>query len=190
MEQLIEMIIITLKDAVASHSIVIGLGIGMSTIILESIIPILPLGLFIATNMILFGNIVGFFISWIATIIGCSISFFLFRKGFHHVHYKGNLAAIAKRIDKISFSTLVVLMSFPFSPAFLFNIAAGCSKLSYPKYLVALILSKSIIVYFWGFIGTTLVDSMTTPSVLWKLLGLLFGAFLLSKIAIRNFKLE
>ena len=190
MENIIGMIVVTLKSTVMSNSILIGFSIGMLTIILESIIPILPLGFFIATNMLIFGNLIGFVLSWVATIIGCSISFFLFRQGFHFVKRNEKIERFISKVNKIPFPTLVLMMSFPFSPAFLFNIAAGCSKLTYPKYLIALFLSKAIVVYFWGFIGTTLVESITNTAVLWKLSLLLLFVFLLSKIAVRNFRLE
>lgn len=190
MENIIGSVVVLLKETIMSNSILIGFSIGMMTIILESIIPILPLGFFIATNMLVFGNLIGFLLSLIATIIGCSISFFAFRKGFHSTKKNKKIEQLIDRINKIPFPLLVVLMSFPFSPAFLFNIAAGCSNLSYPKYLISLLLSKSIIVYFWGFIGTTLFESITNTAVLWKLSLLLLFVFILSKLAVRNFRLE
>ena len=52
---------------------------GCLLIILESIIPILPLAVFIAFNMFAFGNIWGFLISWISTIIGCILSYLVFK---------------------------------------------------------------------------------------------------------------
>ena len=81
MQELIQNIIEQLQELVASNNILIGLFFGFFVIILESIIPILPLALFIAVNMLVFGNIVGFLMSWIATILGCSLSFFIFKIG-------------------------------------------------------------------------------------------------------------
>ena len=71
----IETNIDVLKDFVQNSNIFIALIIGMSLIILESIIPMLPLAVFIAINMLVFGNIIGFILSWISTIIGCTLSF-------------------------------------------------------------------------------------------------------------------
>ena len=60
---------------------ILSILLGMSVIILESMIPILPLALFIALNMLLFGYLQGFIMSWMATCIGCFISFTIVRYG-------------------------------------------------------------------------------------------------------------
>lgn len=59
---------------------VYGPILGSLFIVLESIIPPLPLFVFITINFIAFGNVIGFIISWICTIIGCLISYFLVKK--------------------------------------------------------------------------------------------------------------
>src|SRR5574344_2988496 len=67
-------------DSIIASLGVYGPILGCVLIILESIIPILPLCVFITMNFIAFGNIVGFIVSWFFTLIGCNLSFFLFRK--------------------------------------------------------------------------------------------------------------
>ena len=52
--------------------------VGCFLINIESMVPILPLFVFITLNFLAFGNILGFVISWFFTCVGCSISFFLF----------------------------------------------------------------------------------------------------------------
>ena len=49
-------------------------------IVVESIIPVLPLFVFITINFVVFGKLLGFIISWIFTVIGCMLSFYLVRK--------------------------------------------------------------------------------------------------------------
>ena len=66
MQDIIENVITYLKDLVLSNNILISIIIGFFIIVLESIIPILPLALFIALNMIVLGNFMGFILSWIA----------------------------------------------------------------------------------------------------------------------------
>ena len=56
-----------------------GLIGGFFLIFLESIIPALPLGVFIGMNMLAFGNVTGFFLSYFSTIIGCMVSFSVFK---------------------------------------------------------------------------------------------------------------
>ena len=190
----IETNIDVLNDFVQNSNIFIALIIGMSLIILESIIPMLPLAVFIAINMLVFGNIIGFILSWISTIIGCTLSFYIFRtlknKAWKYISKKEKLVDLMKKIDKISFSSLVIILAFPFTPAFSINIGAGLSNISYKKYLLALLISKISIVYFWGFIGTTLVESITDIGVLLKIAVIILIAFILSKIVTKKFNIN
>jgi uncharacterized membrane protein YdjX (TVP38/TMEM64 family) len=195
MQQLINDIVENLKDMVLNNNMAISLLIGMGIIILESMIPILPLALFIALNMLVFGNVVGFIISWIATIMGCSLSFFVFRKGLSKKLYKNiegrpRTERLMNVISNVSFSKLVVIMAIPFTPAFSVNIGAGLSKMKYRKFLLACIIAKVSIVYFWGFVGTTFVESMSDITVIFKLLFILLVAFVLSKIVINKFDID
>ena len=75
-----ETIITELIDKITSVMGSMGFISGFLLIILESMIPILPLAVFIALNIMTFGSLFGFLISWIATVIGCMISFTLCRK--------------------------------------------------------------------------------------------------------------
>ncbi len=195
MQQIINDIIEYLKDLVLNNNMFISLFLGMGVIILESMIPILPLALFIALNMIIFGNLVGFIISWIATILGCSLSFFIFRKGlskrlYKNIENKPRTERLMNVVSNVSFSKLVVIMAIPFTPAFSVNIGAGLSKMKYKKFLTACIIAKISIVYFWGFVGTTFVESMSDITVIFKLLIILLIAFILSKFVINKFDID
>ena len=80
METISNYVVSFLNYYVANVNIVSSFFLGIFIIILESILPMLPLGLFVAFNVVIFGNVLGFFMSWVATLIGCSLSFFIFRK--------------------------------------------------------------------------------------------------------------
>lgn len=182
-----------------STEIITGIGpiAGILLIILESILPMLPLSVFITLNMVSFGSLFGFLISWISTIIGCMLSFTLFRHFFQKRLYRfikkkeqDQFASIMKTISNINFSNLVILIAIPFSPAFFINIAAGVSKIKTEKFFMAVIIGKMVMVYFWGYIGTTLLESLTDITVLFKIGGLLVGAFFLSKIVEKRLKVK
>lgn len=195
MEQLIKNLIEQLTNLIYNNSIFVSLLLGIFVIVLESIIPILPLAVFIAINTVVFGNFFGFVISWVATIVGCSISFLIFRKGFskylyRNIDIKKKGSELMNVITNLNFSKLVLILAVPFTPAFSINIGAGLSKMSYKKYLLALIISKLSIVYFWGFIGTTFVESITDIGVLIKLGIILLITFILSQIIIKKFKIK
>lgn len=190
-----------LIDAFVSNSTNILTSIGpiggVFLIILESIFPMLPLSVFITLNMISFGSFFGFIISWLSTIVGCMLSFTLFRYFFQKKLYRfikkkeqDKFANIMNAISNINFSNLVILIAIPFSPAFLINIAVGLSKIKIEKFFLAVIIGKMVMVYFWGYIGTTLLESLTDITVLFKIGGLLVIAFFISKIIENKLKVR
>ena len=179
MQNIINEIIIWLQNLVSSTPIGISIFLGMLIIVIESIIPELPLGIFIALNVHLFGNVLGFTMSWIATCIGCSLSFFIVRKLFNKKLKKkfkkdGKIHNILKRIDKLELSSLVLIITLPFTPAFAINIAAGLSNMSYKKFIIAILISKVFIVLFWGYIGTSFLQSVTDIWVIIKICLMMF----------------
>ncbi len=195
MQEFIETAISFLKDLVYNNNPLIGLLLGMLIIVLESIIPILPLAVFIAVNMLVFGNIVGFIISWVATCLGCLLSFTIFRSCFSNLFYKHiknkkRLSNLMDQLSKIRYQTLVIITALPFTPAFSINIAGGLSKISYKKFMAAIVVGKLSIVYFWGFIGSTFLESITNVKVLIELVLLIFVAYVISKIVSKKFKIE
>ena len=173
---------------------------GIVLILLESILPMLPLGVFIALNFTSFGVFFGFLISWLSTCLGCIISFYIFRSLFRNSLEKylknhkskkiKQVKRIKKSIDKISFTNLVLLIALPFTPAFFINIAAGLSKISKEKFIFAIFIGKLSIVYFWGYIGKSFIDSMMDIDTLIKIALLLIGAYALSKVIGKKMKIE
>lgn len=166
-----------------------GLGFfsGFILIILESMIPILPLAVFIAINVITFGPVFGFLISWVATVIGCMLSFFVCRKlnQKFEAKYRNNkqINKFKKYIGRMSYSNLVILLAVPFTPAFAINIGAGLSDIDPKRYFSALMIGKLPMVYFWGFIGKSLLESITDPYTLAQIAVMLILAYLASKVA-------
>lgn len=195
MREAIDAVIEFLKEQVQANSPIIGIILGMLVIVLESMLPILPLAVFIAVNMLVFGNVLGFIISWIATILGCILAFTICRKGLSDKFYikikqDGRIDRFMKKISKIRFSSLVIITALPFTPAFAVNIAAGLSKISFRKFVANIAISKLAIVYFWGFIGTTFLESITDIKILIELGIIILGAYVLSKLVMKKFKIE
>jgi len=175
-----------------------GLGFigGFILIILESIFPILPLALFIGMNILAFGDINGFLISYVGTIFGCMMSFVLFsylQSFLYRILNKKTKEKLDKLMNKmkdIDFNALVIIHAMPFTPAFLTNIAAGLSGMKKRKYLVSLFIGKISIVYFWGYVGKNFLSSIKDPVVLIKIFLLVIGAYLISKIVEKIIKVE
>lgn len=156
-------------------------------IVIESIFPILPLGVFITINFLYYGNFLGFLLSWFFTVIGCMMSFYLFRKGIQGkfnklISNRDKLNNFMNRFNNISVSELALIIAIPFTPAFLVNIAAGLSNISTKKFLLSLIIGKIGLVYFWGYIGTNLIESLTNPIILIKIAIILIVTYIVSLI--------
>ena len=172
----------------------VGALIGCLFIFIESIFPVLPLMVFITINFLVFGNILGFFMSWIFTILGCIMSYFIFKKGFGNkferlTDNKELLKKYKKIFKNISVGKLTLLIAIPFAPAFMINIAAGLVKMDFKKYLISLIIGKIALIYFWGFIGTSFVESIGNPIILIKIVIILVVTYIVSYVVNKFLKI-
>ena len=171
-----------------------GLILGIVLILLESVIPALPLGVFVALNINAYGTILGIILSWISTCLGCYLSFLLFslfsNKFLNKIEHKNKLRKVIMQMKTINFSNLVVLIALPFTPAFAINIAAGLVGLDKRKFAVALLTGKIFMISFWVLVGKSLIESLTDISSLITATILLIFAYLLSKLISKKMKIE
>ena len=165
-----------------------GVLLGMFLIIIESFIPVLPLSVFVALNTHTFGLLPGILMSWVSTCIGCFISYSIFYYVSNNVIYKHLSKKTMKKVDKaidkfknISLSNLTVIITLPFTPAFLINILSGVSGMSRKKFLVAILIGKVFMISFWGYIGKSLVESMTDITTIIIMSIMIIIAYVLSK---------
>lgn len=174
---------------------VYGPLLGSLFIVLESIIPPLPLFVFITINFIAFGYVLGFIISWVCTIIGCLISYFLVKKFLRNfvVDKIKNVDLLTKcmnYIENLSLTKVTVILSIPFTPAFMMNIAAGLVNMNFKKFFIAILISKIFLVYFWGFVGTSLVESFQNPTSLITVVVMMIIAYVMSLVIKKVFKID
>ena len=119
-----------------------GALLGCVFILFESIVPILPLSVFITLNFLTFGSIIGFIISWVFTVLGCMMSYYIFKSSVSEKRlekFKENqtLLKVINVIENMNFTSLALLISIPFTPAFAVNIAAGICRVDKKKFLYA-----------------------------------------------------
>ncbi|MBD8922268.1 TVP38/TMEM64 family protein [bacterium] len=174
---------------------VYGPALGCLFIVLESILPPLPLFVFITINFIAFGKLLGFIISWFFTCLGCILSYFLVKKFLSKWVVKkiSNVNLLNKCLNYIKNLTLTqitVILAIPFTPAFMMNIAAGLADMDFKKFLTSILISKLFLVYFWGTVGTGLLESFKNPSSLVIVLIMVVLAYLLSIIIKKVFKIN
>lgn len=172
-----------------------GALLGSLFIILESILPPLPLFVFIAINYVAFGKILGFLISWICTCVGCILSYYLVKKYLRNwIIYKVRDVNLFTKcinyIENLPLSSVTVVLAIPFTPAFMINIAAGICNMDFKKYLSAILISKIFLVYFWGNVGTGLLESLHDPDSIIKVIIMIVSAYLLSIVIKRVFKIH
>lgn len=182
---------------IVDYLLQVGLVGGFLLIVLESIIPALPLSVFIGLNIITFGKILGYVISYFGTIVGCVLSFITFRYILKNYLYKIfkektriKIEDLMKKMTNIDFNTLVVIIAIPFTPAFLVNIAAGLSNIPIKKYIFALLIGKPFMIYFWGYIGANLLESLKNPIILVKIIVIVLLAYLISKVVEKIINVE
>lgn len=172
-----------------------GALLGCVFILFESIIPMLPLSLFITLNFVTFSSIIGFIISWVFTVLGCMMSYYLFKSAVSEKRlskFKENntLKKVINVIENMNFTSLVTLIAIPFTPAFAVNIAAGICRVPKRKFLLALMLGKISLVYFWGYVGVSLIEALKNPSKLIGVVILIVIVYIISYILSKKLKIK
>ena len=174
-----------------------GILFGFFLVFLECFIPALPLSVFVTLNINAFGFFIGILMSWIATCLGsfiCYIFFYYVNDKFTNKFLSKKIIVKIKnginRFKKIRFSELVLLITLPFTPSFLVNILSGLSGMRKDKFILAILIGKVFMVTFWGYIGKSLIDSLTDiKSIIFILIALII-AYVISKIVSRKMNIE
>lgn len=174
---------------------VYGPLLGSLFIILESIIPPLPLFVFITINFVAFGKVLGFIISWICTCIGCTLSYYFVKKLFRNwvvnkIKDVNLLTKCMNYVENLSLTQVTMILAIPFTPAFMVNIAAGLCNMNFKKFLTAILISKIFLVYFWGVVGTGLLESFHNPTSLITVVVMIVIAYILSIVIKKVFKID
>ena len=189
--------IVDIVNILISYMESLGLLGGFFLIVLESIIPVLPVTVFVGLNVAVNGMFLGYVISYVATVFGSMLSFVLFRYVFRNLFYKifngktkEKIEKLMTRIANIDFNALVVIIAMPFTPAFAINIAGGLSNIKVSKYLSAILIGKLAAVYAWCYIGDNFLDCLDNPKLIIKLVVIIVIAYVLSKIIEKIFKVE
>lgn len=173
------------------------LGVFLSCLILtvESIIPVIPLLVFISINILILGPIPGFIISWVFTVLGSLLSYYIFRKGLSNkfLEYSKKNEVVDKYVKvlkNISTGKMLLIVALPFTPAFAVNIAAGLLKIDFKKYLTAILFGKIGLVAYSAYIGTTFVEGLSKPIVMLHLAIIIGIVYILFLIVKKVFKLN
>ena len=188
------------------HDILAGLGwIGIlaacALMFFESIVPFMPISVFITVIFYTFGSWQGLIICYIFTCLGCMASYELCRRVFKKFIEKKIIPRLGekkravlenfmKKTNKMTVSSLTILLTIPFTPCSPVNVAAGITDVDRKKFYLAVVISKIFMVYFWGYIGTSLLESINNPYIIVKVVIILIISWILSKILNKVFKFD
>ena len=174
-----------------------GFLMGFFLILIEAFIPILPLWAFVTLNINAFGTFPGLLISWSASVIGSYIMYLLCYYVSNKIIYKFIKEKTKEKIiektthfQKIKLTSLVLIITLPFTPSCFINLLAGISNVSKEKYLISLIIGKVFNIIFWGYIGMSLIESLTNIKAIIFIIIILLIAYLISKIISKKFKID
>lgn len=184
-------------DQIVNYMVSFGPLGGFVLIMFESFLPPLPLGAVVGLNMLSFGNVFGFLLSYVAVLTGCMLSFYTFRYLFKDVYIewfndknKERLKKWMNKLSHIKFTTLAILFALPITPAFLVNIAGGLSNISGKKYFTALVVGKPAMLLFYGYIAVSFVDSLKNPTSFIKIILLIVITYVISRVIEKVVKVE
>lgn len=157
-----EQIIYSLQD----HRLIASI-ISFVIVILETFFPMLPLVAIVGANAFVLGLWLGFFMSWLGSIIGSTILFEISNKFSHTKIFKkllGNkLYKATHWIQKQGFNTIFIAYLCPFIPDFLVTVASGISDMKLVNFLPGMILGKFIMFILISYVGNDVYNFFTNP---------------------------
>ncbi len=164
---------------------------------IENIFPPLPIFAIVIVNVSSFGILIGFLISFVGHFLGAYVVFIFFR-----VVLKPRLLKKLKKDSKIlkferwfsnrSFPALLVILSLPFFPYFLINIAAALSEMSKRMYMIALFVGNFLMILYLSVVGqvtSTALASKNYYALIYPIL-LIVVAYVIGKIFEKKVRLE
>lgn len=152
----------------------------------EAFIPFLPIILFVIANVNAYGLLIGFLITWTGTVTGSYLVFIILRliskKPFmKRVVEHRRVDKFIKWIDHHGFGPLFILLCFPFTPSALVNMVSAFSHINRYVYLLALILSKAIMIFTLSYIGSDINSFFISPKKSIIVIVIIFVLWLVGK---------
>jgi uncharacterized membrane protein YdjX (TVP38/TMEM64 family) len=136
--------------------------------LLEAFLPFLPLFAIVFANASAFGLWFGFLYSWIGTVTGSLLVFFIFRnygqkKLLKWMQKHKSIKKLMSWVERNGFGPLFLLLCFPFTPSALVNVVAGLSKVSPLQYTLALVGGKMVMIFIISFVGYDFLSLLHNP---------------------------
>lgn len=163
-----------------------GIFAGFFLVILESFVPVLPLFAIVILNINSYGFILGFLISYTASVTGSYLVFlvvrFLFRNpAQRYIHSKEKLERMLRFVDERGFTFAFILLALPFTPTSVVNVIAALSNMKAKVYLLILLVAKVIMIGSMALVGYDITEFFNSPVRLVVSSVLLVVLYLFSK---------
>ena len=164
-------------------------------IIIEPLLPFLPMFIFVTINLLIFGYVLGFILSYICSVLGCLLFYLIMnkllsKKAYKFYKDKKKINTLVTKYRNIRFETLTTIISMPFTPAFMINLFAAISNMPLKKYMMAEMIAKIFITIFWGFIGVNLIMCFKNPKYIVIIVLMLLCGYILSRIINKKYQLN
>ncbi|WP_310828757.1 TVP38/TMEM64 family protein [Paenibacillus pedocola] len=114
-----------------------------------SVVGIIPSVALTIVNMLVFGVVPGFLLSWVGEVLGAAVSYLLYRKGTltYKEKYRPNktikwLSQIQTLNPKRQFFSIIIARSAPLIPSSLVTLICVISKIGFSNFIVASAIGK------------------------------------------------
>lgn len=160
---------------------ILSIMVGLTSVFIESFLPILPLVAIVTANAALFGMYPGLIISWIGSTSG-TICLFLLVKKISNKKFAKLLKneKVEKAIDWVEekgFKLLFLAYACPFLPACVVTISQGLAKRRTPDFISAVVAGKLVMFFIVSYIGKDIIGFITNPLKVGILLLITFLAW-------------
>ena len=164
----------------------LGFFVGFLLVFIESFLPFLPLVVIVILTINSYGVIVGFLISYSATVLGSYLVFLTVRHFFRdtaqrYIEKHDKLNKMLKFIDDRGFTFLFILLCLPFTPSSVVNVITALSNVRRDVYLYILLAAKFIMILSMTLVGYDISSFFDSPMKLILSLVFLCVLYLLSK---------
>lgn len=164
----------------------LGFIVGFLLVFLEAFLPFLPLVVIVILNINAYGIIIGFLLSYTASVAGSYLVFLIVRNLFRqpaqkYIEKHAKLNSMLKFIDERGFTFLFILLSLPFTPSSVVNVITALSNIRRHVYLYILLASKFIMILSMTLVGYDITSFFDSPVKLIISLVFLVLLYLLSK---------
>ncbi|MBY3621358.1 hypothetical protein CA600_29655 [Paenibacillus sp. VTT E-133280] len=134
-----------------------------------SVVGIIPSVALTTVNMLVFGVVPGFLLSWIGEVLGAAVSYLLYRKGTltYKEKYRPNKtikwqSQIQSLSPKRQFFSIIIVRSAPLIPSSLVTLICVISKVGFSSFIVASAIGKIPSLLLETLIGYGYVNLMDT----------------------------